>query len=431
MMIPRTARFAGLIWMLWAIPAHAACSGSGLAFTCLSGSTSADVNSAISAAADGAVITFATGSYTLTSWSKFSNAKGATLICAAVGGCTINYTNNQVFGGDVFCGVNTHFYRVSGFVFDGGGQGASYGAIWIDDANGCTPTLLSQVRIDHNIFQNMNGGAVGVFIGDGGSQGRWYGVMDHNTFTNAVQMTPILAMGNSPSSALANALGTANNWFMEDNTLNFTSLPNASSGGCTDGWGGIGFVVRHNTSLNCLWAAHGATHAGGPVNYEFYNNNIQMNAAAVGAGVGDCYRCYHHQGSGTSIFFNNTFTPASGQGHNGYAISMSNYRAYAVGPSIDGGKPACDGTVTTIFSDGKTDGNRSPTSSNYGYPCWHQPGRDFNGILRPMYAWGNAWGDGFGQINLVVENFGGNPPPPGPVVTRARRVTVTMKRSKR
>lgn len=271
MIIRRMACALGLILMsvLFSIPAHAACTGSGTAWSCPSGASSSDIQAAINSASDGAVITFAAGSYSLSTWVKFSNSKGATLICATAGACTVSYSGNDVFGGDLFGGVNTHVYRISGFVFDAGGAGAPTGAIWIDNANGTQPVVMTQIRIDNNIFQDMNGGAVGIFFGHNTGQGNYYGVIDHNTFTNSTQMTPFQYIGAVIPAPPAAQLGTANNLFVEDNTIDFATMPNTSSGGCSDGWGGAAWVFRHNTSLNCLWTVHGATHGADPPTSSF------------------------------------------------------------------------------------------------------------------------------------------------------------------
>jgi hypothetical protein len=111
-----------------------------------------------------------------------------------------------------------------------------------------------------------------------------------------------------------------------------------------------------------------------------------------------CYRCFHHQGSGEFIAFNNRFTAFSGKDPD--AISMLDYRAYS--NSIDGGAPICDGNQSV-------DGNRAPATTNRGYPCWHQAGRDFATNLKPMYVWNNTWSDTGAKIDMTLEDLGGSP----------------------
>ena len=48
-----------LITLLWASGAEAACSGSGTSWNCTAGTTSAEISTTLSNAADGATLTFA------------------------------------------------------------------------------------------------------------------------------------------------------------------------------------------------------------------------------------------------------------------------------------------------------------------------------------------------------------------------------------
>jgi len=230
-------------------------------------------------------------------------------------------------------------------------------------------------------------------------------VIDHNTVNVVSGVVVVQYIGTINTAPPPSQIGTANNLFIEDNTITFASMSNASNVACTDGWGGAAYVVRHNTSVNCLWASHGVLHSGGPANYEFYNNNVSVNAGAVSAGVGNCYRCFHHQGSGEFIAFNNVFTnyPASGKASE--VISMLHYRSSP--PSASGASTPdpgqCDGThVTAPWIDGNRPGQN-------GYPCFRQPGRDSAGNLMPMYAWNNYWSDTLAQVPFVVPDIGGSP----------------------
>src|SRR5258708_13082534 len=53
---------------------------------------------------------------------------------------------------------------------------------------------------------------------------------------------------------------------------------------------------------------HGVVRGGGPQNYEVYSNSLIVNSGATTAGFDDCFRCFHHQGSGEITIFNNMFT---------------------------------------------------------------------------------------------------------------------------
>ena len=375
----------GLLY--WAAGAQAACSGSGMTWNCTAGTTSAQISTVISSATDGATLTFDNGSYTWNSFVSFSNTKGVTLVCASVGGCNVAASGSILGMNGNLSGVNNRFYRISGFSFSGGGGLL----IWFYGAG-----TLTQVRIDHNVF-NLTTGSVAVFFGENTTVANFSGVVDHHTLTSSGNSALLNMIGGTNSSPPASPLGTANNVFVEDNTITITSVTNAGEG-CMDSWGGAAIVWRHNTSLNCLTTAHGSTHAGGPHNIELYNNVMRVDGGASAAGVADGYRLFHHQGSGEFIAFNNQFTPFSGR--NSDALAMTHYRSFP--NSIDGGAPQCDGTQAT-------DGNRSPSTTYRGYPCWRQPGRDFAGNLMPIYVWNNRWSDTLAQVNMTAEDLGGSP----------------------
>lgn len=112
-------------------------------------------------------------------------------------------------------------------------------------------------------------------------------------------------------------------------------------------------------------------------------------------------RLIHSQGSGEAMYFGNRFTATAGKSP--AAISIQHYRS---GPNADSGcflYPRCDGA--SAF-----DGNRSPTSTYYGYPCRFQPGRKFGNLLSPIYAWDDLWSDNNAKVPIYVdENWSGPP----------------------
>jgi hypothetical protein len=378
-----------LISLLWASGAEASCSGSGTSWNCTAGTTSAEISRALGNAADGATLTFAAGSYRWNSFVSFSNTKGVTLVCATAGACNVAATGTVLGMNGNLSGTNSKLYRISGFNFTGTGNFV----IWFSGAG-----TMQQVRIDHNNFNAASGSSV-LFFGENSTVANFYGVVDHNTFSSSGSITALTIIGALNPSPPPSPAGTMNNLFFEDNTITITTMDNAGRG-CIDGWGGNATVYRHNTSTNCLVTTHGATHAGGPPNIELYENNIIVDSGSAGQGFSDCYRCFHHQGSGEFYAFNNRFTASGGK--NGTAMGMMDYRAY--GNSIDGGAPICDGTYAAAFGDGGHDGNRDPIETYRGYPCWHQPGRDFAGNLRPMYVWNNVWSDTLAMVSMVMED---------------------------
>lgn len=391
----------------------AACTGSGISWSCTAGVTPTQVQTAINAASANYVMTFAAGSYNWDTVIKFNITQGGTLICASVGACIVNDT---VQGGDAviamsnFSGTDTLLYRTSGFTFNQNTVGSGQVIWWGDNCFPNCSGLFTQVRVDHNTF-NLQPQAFAFTVGasnsSGGLTGQIYGVMDHNTATSVSSTVPaglFREIGKLNPSPPANPMGTGNNFFIETNTLNFAGLDTTGTP-CSDGWGTIGVVIRYNTYTNCLMAMHGVTHGGGPQNVEFYNNTGAVNSGAASSGFADGYRLFHHQGSGTFIDFNNTFTAFSGK--SGEVISMLYYRDEQTVGEDGGALPPdaaiCDGTVNApADAPYVIDGNRLPLTTYRGYPCWHQPGRDFAANYVPMYSWNNKWSDTLAQVPLLM-----------------------------
>jgi hypothetical protein len=347
-----------------------------MSWSCAAGTTPSEVNNGIASASDGATLTFAAGSY---SWGSsaitFPLAKSITVICATGATCTVA-ASNTIFS--VANGTSNKLYRVSGFTFNVG----SY-LFWSCPSGGCTGTI-SQFRLDHNRIIESSADAVILLLGENTSKQYVYGVADHNTVTCTSSCYFLEWINGNDSAPPPPPLGTANNFFVEDNTITINSLTNLGTG-CTDGWGGMAVVYRHNTSTNCRILAHGSMHAGGPSNFEVYNNTIQE-TDANGQG---CYRCVHHQGSNTMLVFNNAFTTVGSK--SGDPMAFLHYRSASDNSSF------CDG------SDSR-DGNRSPSSTWHGYPCWRQPGRDVTGKYKPIYVWNNKWSDTGARIGLNYDD---------------------------
>jgi len=371
----------------WVARAEAACAGKGQAWICPAGSTVNDVQSAVDGADDGATITFDAGAYSWNSTVGLSNDRGVTLMCANAGACKVTVGAGTVVSlNGTLSGMNTKLYRVSGFTFEDAPAGALVIWFW-------GPGTLTQVRVDHNTFQNFGDAAISIAFGESGTVGSYFGVLDHNTATGPSNFLLLHVFGGQNDSPPPSPKGTANNMFVEDNTMAFTTITNTGAG-CADSWGGAAIVWRHNKTTNCLVTSHGVVHNGGPFNYELYENSFNADPGAVGSE--DCYRCFHHQGSGEFIAFNNTFTAAGGK--NGSALAMTHYRSAAANVAGYGDPPGrCDGTKNI-------DGNRMPNATYHGYPCWRQPGRDGSGGLQPMYVWNNRWSDNGGKVDMNVEN---------------------------
>ena len=78
---------------------------------------------------------------------------------------------------------------------------------------------------------------------------------------------------------------------------------------------------------------------------------------------------------------------------------MTHYRSASPAAAGYNDPPGrCDGTKSI-------DGNRSLSTTYFGYPCWRQPGRDGAGNLQPMYVWNNRWSDTRSKIDLNIDRW--------------------------
>lgn len=261
--------------------------------------------------------------------------------------------------------------------------------MWSCPGGGCGRIVLSQIRIDHNVFQfNVS---ASILQTDQASSSYLYGVFDHNTINIPLQSGTKFDWPNTlDASPVTGRLGASSNLFVEDNVFNITTAT-AGAVPCLDGWGtALGTVWRFNTITNCRLALHGVTHSFGPSNWEVYGNAFIMNASAA---FPDGYRTVHHQGSGTYAVWGNNFTT---MGH-GDAIAVLHYFSFQ-----PAGDPLCDGTDSR-------DGNRTPLATYRGYPCYHQAGRDWGHTLYPMFNFKNRWTDDGTKVDMEVQSGGGSP----------------------
>ncbi len=366
--------------------AHAACTGSGTSWSCTAGSTVANVNSALSSATDGATITLAAGSYSWGSTLSFSLTKGATIICATKGACTVSMSGPLWQW--VNFGSSSKLYRISGFVFNG----VRPYFIWLYSTGSATATL-TQLRFDNNVVNVASSASDIITVGETtGLNTTIQGVIDHNTFRTTTGNTRWIVMYSQASAATwpANRIGTANNLFIEDNTFNDQCMVNAGNAALDTDGGPHTWVARYNTFINSRIEHHGYYWSfPGPANSEVYNNTYTHTC-----GQTDGSYSFKHQGSGEWIVFNNTVTTTGGKGA---AHILQNYRSFYDSAN------QCNG------SDAE-DGNRTPTGTYQGYPCKRQPGRNAAAQLKPQYYWNNRWGDGTAiTLNLSCPNQGTMP----------------------
>src|SRR5262249_19893213 len=252
---------------------------------------------------------------------------------------------------DTLSGNNTKKYRVTGFTFQ---NAPSTIVFWFFGAG-----TMNSLRIDHNVFANFAIGTIAILFGEQTTVGKFFGVIDHNTFSGPNNFMGSKVIGpTDPSYWSSSIRGTTQNMFFEDNTFNFDSASDLGSG-CIDAWGSSGVVFRYNTTRNCLVTAHGTTHIGGTVNFEVYGNTLQRQGGD--SSWQDGSRLVHHQGSGEITVWGNRFVHSVSP-IGGNAFSVTHYRSAP--PSVAGydtGLGRCDGTQSR-------DGN---TSGLMGWPCWN------------------------------------------------------------
>ncbi len=250
MMIRRMACLAGLVWILWSIPAQASCSGSGQYFQCPAGASISDVQNAINSASDGATITFASGSYT---WTGGTINPSVTNSCLDIALLRHLYCRFQ-WNGHQYVRFSERQQAAPNFRLHLQPKFQQFRNLFL-----CRRRLqrnLRRVAGGSQYFQSVpaNGG-VAVFCGDSAAVNlHCYGALDHNTVVTGwegVFLLETISDVSSASTPTTSPLGTANNLFVEDNTITITTLTNSGSG-CTDGWGSafaVDILVQHSHEL--------------------------------------------------------------------------------------------------------------------------------------------------------------------------------------
>src|SRR2546423_1275047 len=95
---------------------------------------------------------------------------------------------------------------------------------------------LNNLRIDHNTFSNYATSSIAIFLGETSSIGKYFGLIDHNTFNGAVNFMGMKVLGpGDPTRYATSVRGTGSNIFLEDNTFDFDSATDLGSG-CIDAW---------------------------------------------------------------------------------------------------------------------------------------------------------------------------------------------------
>lgn len=369
------------------ILAEASCSGSGTVWSCTSGSTVANVNSAIASSTTGATITLASGAYTWNVTSLlYDPLKSTTVICSSVGACDVTLgTNRLLYHDDVNGATNPatqSTWRLSGFDFVAGACGVP--CIWAAPRS-AQPIQYLTVRLDHNTFNGQGNSTDFMYFGEISRPMYVTGVIDHNSWTNSTQTRVLVLYGTGdPTAFPSTLLGSGNCLFFEDNNIDFTA-PDNNGAALIDAENASCYVARFNSLKNARVGQHGVSHGWGTVNIEVYGNTFLRTTDSDF--LGNCFRSIHIQGSGTGAFWGNTFSCFSAIST---PIALLHYRDTTIANHGAGGSAEiCDGTNAV-------DGNTAPEATHRGYPCKQQPGRAVAGgapgwgTLSPMATFRNT-----------------------------------------
>ena len=371
----------------------------------------ADVQTAINQTASGGTVQVPAGSCT---WLSTITISGKALTLKGAGIGQTNITDQGSGGAALLATVSTaNLVRVTGFTFIKSTD-HSNGIVQFEGAVG----QVNAFRFDHNRILQATSGSRGV-----GGIGVW-GLIDNNTFDDTAgsgSIQQIAFLGSSDGSdggftpwTLPTTLGTANAVYIEDNVFNNNGN---QAEDIIDGYGGVRYVIRHNTFNDKGIGFHG-TDSGNRRSLhsaEIYNNIFVNN------GGSNTYAIRFR--GGTGVIFNNT---ASGSKQIG-GIEFWSYRSCPRDGSDTSGWQACNGTNwelgSTSFSTNEsrqastsggvrfcsgdrdlvctTDSTCSSagkgTCSTYldgsaasGYMCRDQVGTGHGQVSMPIYVWNNT-----------------------------------------
>lgn len=376
--------------LLLAVPSlsDAACSGSGLTWSCTAGSTAGQINTAISSASDEATITLAAGTYTFTGVA-LDGRNGISIVCATALGCDMT-GSDTVFSLSTCSSNLTNLIRISGFKF----TGSPVIAVWIY----CNSDI-EKLRLDHLEFDDIGLASLAIFLGEGSDPpsvdlGHIYGVIDHVNCHGGANNFVCMKNVSGGMTWTTGTQGSANALFFEDNICNFTGR-NDFGTGCIDNWRAQSTVARFNTVVGTVLRDHSYCH-GGPQSMEVYGNDIDTSGVSS-PGFWDV----HLQGAGENAIWGNHVTSGS------TPLALQSYRSDN-SQLPQGGCQAgeyADGTRNGVGTPADPDdGNRSPQSTYYGYPYWHQPGRDGDSTLKPVYSFLNRLRLTDTLVNVSIES---------------------------
>ena len=320
----------------------------------------ADVQKAINGSRDGDTVLVPAGDCT---WSegvtidKTVSLKGAG---SQAGGTRLIYSGADHSYVTVDVGNKTGFMEISGFFFD---KPWLQTMTWQGLIQLSGPVGWKNVRFHHNHIRSYDRDWHIM------AQSHIYALIDHNVFEG--KAGAILTRGRGDmdwTSPLV--LGTADWFFIEDNTFDFT--PDGNQYPVNDMQNGGRIVFRNNTVKSGFFQTHDMMRNGYPSGqaYEIYGNtfstSIQLHKAI-------------ELNSGTGVVFNNAIT-----GTWNYGIGLRDYKT--AGPKVN------NGTVDVKACNGSDPSDQNVPGTN-GWRCRYQIGTHGVGasaVTFPLYVWSNT-----------------------------------------
>lgn len=331
----------------------AATHASAATYTASSCSQSA-VQAAVNSATDGDTVVVPAGTCT---WSAAVSIENKTIILRGAGSGT-GGTKIMHGGGDhtlvsVSAGSKTGKMDISGFWF------AGKAATW----NGTAMQLYGpdgwkNLRVHHNVFDGNHPWSIK------GSSAT-HGLIDHNTFRGSAY--GIMLYGNGARDwATPLTLGTADFFFVEDNTFDFNDFYGNTGAPVMDMDSGGRQVFRNNIVRNGMWETHDKARSGlvSANAYEIYNNQFSaVSSKWKGLDVS----------AGTGVIWGNSFSS-----HYSIPIGAIDYKSFDP-RSVR----LCDGT----------DPADQNVAGQAGWRCQYQIGSMGEGPTAygyPLYVWANT-----------------------------------------
>ena len=224
----------------------------------------------------------------------------------------------------------------------------------------CNSTSCPNLRVDNIAFSGWSTGPTRIYNGWLILADNLFGVIDHNTVTQAgagsggslvnVGHSSYLGVGQYGDNSWAqpDTFGTNSALYIEDNSLNggpnlmaITDCDHADS--VTD-VGGCRMVIRHNTLNNATVQTHGTETTGRPRGarqVEVYGNAFTCTNNTSGCATATNMR------SGVALNYSNTYTTSGGSWYNTY-LQLDAYRVF----SGTGGWEYCAGQGQWDSNDG-------------------------------------------------------------------------------